>query len=87
MRDAIASMDFKIPPGDAPIIPIILGEAERALHASQRLAQARLLVPAVRPPTVAQGSSRLRVTLSCDHSDEEIQRLLDNLTDLKRQLG
>jgi 8-amino-7-oxononanoate synthase len=86
VREAVASMDFKIPPGDAPVIPIILGEAERALHASQRLAQSHLLVPAMRPPTVAQGSSRLRVTLSCDHTDEEIQRLLDNLADMKGQL-
>ncbi len=87
VREAAASMDFKVPPGDAPIIPIILGDAERALDASQRLAQSHLLVPAVRPPTVARGSSRLRVTLSCDHSDEEIQHLLDNLADMKRQLG
>jgi 8-amino-7-oxononanoate synthase len=44
-------------------------------------------VPAVRPPTVPKGSSRLRITLSCDHTDSEVQHLLDILADVKRQLG
>ena len=78
-------MGFEVSPGDAPIVPIILGDEERALAASQRLAEAGLLVPAVRPPTVARGSSRLRVTLSCDHHDDEVSKLLDILTGLRRQ--
>ena len=73
--------------GDSPIIPLILGEEARALKASQRLAEAGLLVPAVRPPTVPKGSSRLRITLSCDHTDAEVQHLLDILAEMKRQLG
>jgi len=66
---------------------VILGEEARALDASQQLAEAGLLVPAVRPPTVPKGSSRLRITLSCDHTDAEVQHLLDILAEMKRQLG
>src|SRR5207248_20811 len=79
VRHAVQSIGFEIPKGDAPIIPIILGEESRALEASKRLAEAGLLVPAVRPPTVPKGSSRLRITLSCDHTDAEVQHLLDML--------
>jgi 8-amino-7-oxononanoate synthase len=86
VRQAAADMGFAIPRGDSPIVPIILGEEERALQASWRLSEACLLVPAVRPPTVAKGSSRLRVTLSCDHTDQEVQHLLDILTDVSRQV-
>ena len=39
-----------------------------------------MLVVAIRPPTVATGSSRLRVTLSCDHADEEVDRLIEHVT-------
>jgi 8-amino-7-oxononanoate synthase len=46
--------------------------------------KAGLLVPAVRPPTVAPGASRLRVTLCCDHTDREIERLLRVLGDVKK---
>ena len=87
MRQAVQSMGFEIPNGDAPIVPIILGEASRALDASKQLADAKLLAPAVRPPTVPKGSSRLRITLSCDHTDAEIQQLMDILAEMKRQLG
>jgi 8-amino-7-oxononanoate synthase len=83
VRDAANAMGLEIPPGDGPIIPIILGEEKIAIEASSRLAKARLLVPAVRPPTVAKGSSRLRITLSCDHTDGEVDALLQALTDLR----
>jgi 8-amino-7-oxononanoate synthase len=69
-------------PLDSPIAPIVLGEEARALGASQRLLEAGVLVLAVRPPTVPKGGSRLRVTLSCDHLDEEVSKLLDILTEI-----
>jgi 8-amino-7-oxononanoate synthase len=79
VRASVARLGLSMAPGDSPIIPIILGEEARALAASQRLLEARLLVPAVRPPTVPRGGSRLRVTLSCDHTDAEVKNLLDIL--------
>ncbi len=66
-----------------PIIPKIIGENEAALTASQALAEAGFLVPAIRYPTVPRGSARLRITLSAAHRDEEIEqlhRLLDDRT-------
>jgi 8-amino-7-oxononanoate synthase len=73
---------LRFPPGDSPILPVILREDERAMAASRALAQAGFLVPAVRPPTVPKGASRLRVTFSCDHSDDEVEQLLDSLIGL-----
>jgi 8-amino-7-oxononanoate synthase len=84
VRQEAASIGFEIPPGDAPIIPIIVGESERAMELARRMQKEGLLVPAVRPPTVAPGASRLRVTLCCDHTDREIDRLLQVLGDVKK---
>jgi len=55
--------------------PIILGENAAALHAQAGLAEAGLWVPAIRPPTVAPGTSRLRVTLSAAHTQDDVARL------------
>jgi len=79
-------MGFELPPGDSPIVPIILGESASALSAAESLARAGLLVVAVRPPTVAKGTSRLRVTLSAAHTDGEIDQLLSELGALKRNV-
>jgi 8-amino-7-oxononanoate synthase len=66
----------------SPIIPIVLGDERLALEASARLLADGLLVPAIRPPTVAAGSSRLRVALSAAHTDEQVERLVKGLADL-----
>ena len=60
---------------DSPIVPVILGDDRRAVAAARRLEELGYWVPAIRPPTVAEGSSRLRVTLSAMHSDEQIDGL------------
>jgi 8-amino-7-oxononanoate synthase len=62
--------------GDSPIIPWILGEESRALYAAERLKECGLLSVAVRPPTVPIGTSRLRITVSSDHTDVEIDQLI-----------
>jgi 8-amino-7-oxononanoate synthase len=64
---------------DSPILPVTIGAESDALAASAELAAGGLWVPAIRPPTVAPGTSRLRVTLSAAHSDEDVSRLLDGL--------
>ncbi len=70
----------RIRPGHpSPIIPIVVGDEDRALAASGALQQQGILVPAIRPPTVPVGTSRLRVTVSAAHSDADIDRLLGAL--------
>ena len=62
---------------DVPILPIVRGDAADVVEASHRLAAEGLIVPAIRPPTVPPGTSRLRVTLSAAHDDEQVDRLID----------
>jgi len=65
-----------------PIVPVILGSDSAALGASQSLASAGLFVQAIRPPTVAEGTARLRVTLSSSHTPQMVDRLTSALTHL-----
>ena len=59
----------------SPIVPVVLGSEERALAASADLLDQGIWVPAIRPPSVPEGTSRLRVTLSAAHSDVQVQML------------
>ncbi|MCY3618070.1 MAG: aminotransferase class I/II-fold pyridoxal phosphate-dependent enzyme [Acidimicrobiaceae bacterium] len=63
----------------SPIIPIIVGDEDQALAASAALAAEGILVPAIRPPTVPVGTSRLRVTVSAAHTDDDLKRLTEAL--------
>ena len=69
------------PDHPSPIIPIVVGSEDRALAASDALGRQGILVPAIRPPTVPVGTSRLRVTVSAAHTGEDLDRLLDALGD------
>jgi 8-amino-7-oxononanoate synthase len=76
----LAGLVERVAPGHpSPIIPVVLGTEQRALQASADLLEQGLWVPAIRPPTVPEGTSRLRVTLSASHSDEHIDRLVGAL--------
>ncbi len=66
----------------SPIVPVIIGDEADAVAASSELLDRGLWVPAIRPPTVPRGTSRLRVTLSAIHTDEQVDRLVGALTDL-----
>ena len=63
----------------SPIHTVILGSNERALEASARLWERGFYVPAIRPPTVARGTARLRVTVTAMHELEQIEALKDAL--------
>jgi len=77
LRSTLRKHVDRLRPGHpSPIIPIILGGETEAVRAADRLLEQGLVVPAIRPPTVAPGTSRLRVTLSAAHTEAEVDRLL-----------
>jgi len=79
LRAALNAGGLKLPAGDSPIVPIIVGEESVALRLGEELAGLGFLVQAIRPPTVGIGASRLRVTLCCEHRDGEVDALADAL--------
>jgi len=64
-----------------PIVPLVVGEAAAALAASTALLERGLLVSAIRPPTVPRGSARLRITFSANHTDGQVDSLLEALAE------
>jgi 8-amino-7-oxononanoate synthase len=72
-----ANVDLVRPGHPSPIVPVVVGDEDAALAASAALRERGLLVPAIRPPTVAPGTSRLRISVSATHTPEQIQALVD----------
>jgi 8-amino-7-oxononanoate synthase len=66
----------------SPIHTVILGSNERALEASRTLLDLGFFVPAIRPPTVAPGTARLRITVTAMHEREHVEALVDALRKL-----
>jgi len=64
-----------LPEAQSPIVPVIIGGEEATLAASQMLADEGYLAAAIRPPTVAPGTARLRLTFTAQHADDAIERL------------
>jgi 8-amino-7-oxononanoate synthase len=66
----------------SPIQPLLIGDEAKALAIAEQLADRGILIIAIRPPTVAVGSSRLRITFSAEHSLEQVNQLLSALADI-----
>ena len=66
----------------SPIQVIIVGEDSKTTELSNQLLQRGIYISAIRPPTVPEGTSRLRITLSAEHTENQIDHLLDSLDEL-----
>ena len=82
-RDGARSLGYALLPSETPIQPLVCGSETAALAASEALLARGLWVPAIRPPTVPSGRSRLRITFSAAHEDADVERLLDALAALR----
>ncbi|MEW6727753.1 MAG: 8-amino-7-oxononanoate synthase [Pseudomonadota bacterium] len=82
-RAGAGQLGLRLMPSDTPIQPILVGDAGEALGLSQRLWAAGIQVTAIRPPTVPQGTARLRVTFSAAHSLQDVDILLTALENLR----
>jgi 8-amino-7-oxononanoate synthase len=80
LRERLRAHVERVRPGHpSPIVPVVLGDERRTVAASAALLDRGLLVPAIRPPTVAPGTSRRRVALAAAHTDAEVARLVEGL--------
>lgn len=78
-RQQAVTLGLELLPSASPIQPLMLGSEQRLLDWAEKLQSADILVGAIRPPTVPEGTSRLRITLSAIHQQAEINQLLDAL--------
>lgn len=83
LRARLRRLTDRLMPGHpSPIVPIFVGGERAAVEASESLLAQGLLVPAIRPPTVEPGTSRLRVALSAAHTDDQVTSLIAGLDHL-----
>ncbi|WP_148863462.1 8-amino-7-oxononanoate synthase [Marinobacter fonticola] len=85
-RREAARLGYALMPSDTPIQPIMVGDAWSALALSKALEARGIWVTAIRPPTVPEGESRLRVTFSASHTEAHLDKLLSALGDAQREL-
>ncbi|MBI5554567.1 MAG: 8-amino-7-oxononanoate synthase [Elusimicrobia bacterium] len=72
-----------IVPGSSQIIPVIIGENQKTVQLAQALQKKGYWVLPIRPPTVPQGEARLRFSLTCNHQDDTLRRLTDDICQIR----
>ena len=72
LRRRLAALGLDVPPGDGPILPVIVGDSDAAMRWSSALLERGVFVTAIRPPTVPRGTARLRVTLMATHDAADL---------------
>jgi 8-amino-7-oxononanoate synthase len=84
LRSGLRDSGPAVPPQCvAPIIPVILGDPRQTMQIAGRLRDRGFLVAGIRPPTVLEGTSRLRISVSAAHSDDDVDALVEAVRELK----
>lgn len=83
LRAGLQALGFDTGPSDTQIVPVVIGGEADALAASAALEQAGILGVAIRPPTVPEGESRIRFSLSAAHDHADVARVLDAMAALR----
>lgn len=86
-RDGLMTLGYNTMNSETPIIPLYVGDTEKALLFSQRLFEEGIYATPVRPPTVPEGSCRIRTTVTAAHSLEDLERCLEVFKSVGRELG
>lgn len=76
LRTSLAELGFDVQPGESQIIPILIGENRAAMELCARLLDRGVFVQGIRPPTVPEGTARLRLTPIATHDDSQIDRAI-----------
>lgn len=87
LRKRLTSAGLKIAPAETPIIPVPVGPAALTLELAQMLKNAGLIISAIRPPTVPEGTCRLRIAVSAAHTVPELSEAADKISWAARRLS
>jgi glycine C-acetyltransferase/8-amino-7-oxononanoate synthase len=87
MYEGLKALGFSLTSTQSPILPVIIPHARQALEFSHHLMDAGILIPAVRPPTVPKESSRLRITVTSEHTPEHIAKVLHTFKSVGEKMG
>jgi glycine C-acetyltransferase/8-amino-7-oxononanoate synthase len=79
LKERLKLLNLNVVSSESPIIPVMIGDAKKAVEVSRFLFQRGVLIPAIRPPTVPDKSSRLRITVMATHARADLDKLLDVL--------
>ena len=82
LRAGLQGLPWRLLPSPMPIQPLVVGDNAAAVALAERLLERGIWVPAIRPPTVPEGSARLRISLSAAHTAEQVDRLASTLREL-----
>ena len=83
LKKELDLLNFNLIPSESPIIPILIGDAKKAVDVSKFLYKKGILILAIRPPTVPAKSSRLRMTVMSTHTKKDLEKLLDVLSNVQ----
>lgn len=75
LKSALISAGWTLPPVRSAIVPLMVGDEAKAIQFATTLREANMLIPAIRYPSVARGEARLRLTLTADHTPDDIALL------------
>lgn len=87
LRDQLTNAGFVLGASRSPILPVLVGEAETAVRFSDDLLARGVFVPAIRPPTVPEGTARLRVTPMATHTEDDLREAVDAFIAAGRWVG
>ena len=87
LREALAAEGLVVERTGCQIVPVEVGDAERTMELSERLLERGVFAQGIRPPTVPEGSSRLRLTVMATHKEAELQRAAKLIGAAARKLG
>ena len=87
LAQGLTRLGFRLAASESPILPIIVGDPDRAMNLAQALIDQGVYAPAIRPPTVPPATSRIRLTITADHTDEQIDQALAGLERAGRTLN
>lgn len=73
LRGALKRVGFRVATSASPILPVLVGDANAAVRLADALLERGVLIPAIRPPTVPEGTARLRVTTMATHTDGDLE--------------
>ena len=85
LRGGLSDLPWRLMPSDTAIQPLLVGDNQAALELSDALRERGIWVAAIRPPTVPQGTARLRITLSAAHSAADVAQLIGALHELAQE--